>query len=100
VELDAGQLLFRQGDASDLIYVLESGELEVMRESPEGGDVLLNVVSPGDYVGEMGPLFGLNRSATVRARVPSALTGYSVKAFRNLVGDQKIPALIRGRAQP
>lgn len=96
VELDAGGNLFKQGDASDLIYVLESGELEVLRESPDG-EVLLNVVRPGDYVGEMGPLFGLDRSATVRARSPSRLTGYSVKAFRKLVGDDKIPALIRGQ---
>lgn len=95
VQLAAGANLFEQGDPSDLIFVVESGELEVLRETP-GGEVLLNVIGPGDYVGEMGPLFGLDRSATVRARSPSTLTGYSVKAFRNLVGDQKIPALIRG----
>lgn len=96
VDLPAGATLFKQGDPSDLIYVLDSGELEVLRESPEG-EVLLSLIAPGDSVGEMGPLFGLNRSATVRARSASTLTGYSTKAFRNLVGDDKIPALIRGR---
>jgi len=96
VQLEAGENLFRQGDASDLIYVVESGELDVLRTSPDG-ELLLGVVHPGDYVGEMGPLFGLDRSATVRAKRPSALTGYSVKAFRNMVGDDKIPSLIRGQ---
>jgi putative ABC transport system ATP-binding protein len=96
VQLEAGDNLFRQGDRSDLIYIVESGELEVVRQSPEG-ELLLNVVQPGDYVGEMGPLFGLDRSATVRARTPSTLTGYGVKAFREMVGDDKIPALIRGQ---
>jgi putative ABC transport system ATP-binding protein len=95
VQLEAGANLFEQGDPSDLIYVVESGEAEVVRESPDG-EVLLNIVRTGDYVGEMGPLFGLDRSATVRARCPSTLTGYSVKAFRNMVGDEKIPSLIRG----
>ncbi len=95
LQLEAGANLFEQGDPSDLIYVVESGELEVLRASPDG-EMLLNIVRPGDCVGEMGPLFGLDRSATVRAHCPSKVTGYSVKAFRNLVGDQKIPSLIRG----
>jgi putative ABC transport system ATP-binding protein len=95
VHLDAGSVLFEQGDPSDLIYVVDSGELEVLRESPEG-EVLLSIIRSGEYVGEMGPLFGLDRSATVRARSASTLTGYSVKAFRNLVGDDTIPSLIRG----
>lgn len=96
VDLPAGANLFEQGDPSDLIYVLDSGELEVLRESFEG-EVLLSLLAPGDCVGEMGPLFGLNRSATVRARSASTLTGYSTKAFRKLIGDDKIPALISGR---
>ncbi len=96
IHLDAGKNLFEQGDQSDLIYVVDTGELEVLRESPEG-EVRLSIIQPGEYVGEMGPLFGLDRSATVRARLDSTLTGYSVKAFRNLVGDDKIPSIIRGR---
>jgi putative ABC transport system ATP-binding protein len=96
VQIDAGANLFQQGDPSDLIYVLDSGELEVLRESPDG-ETLLSVIGPGEHIGEMGPLFGLNRTATVRARTASSLTGYSAKAFRNLVGDYKIPSLIRGR---
>jgi putative ABC transport system ATP-binding protein len=98
VQLDAGANLFEQGDPSDLIYVLDSGELEVLRETPEG-EVLLSIIGPGEHVGEMGPLFGLNRTATVRARTASSLTGYSAKAFRKLVGDDQIPSLIRGRTQ-
>ncbi|MEO7369954.1 MAG: ATP-binding cassette domain-containing protein [Ilumatobacteraceae bacterium] len=96
VRLDGGSVLFEQGDRSDLIYVVDSGELEVFRRSLEG-EMLLGVIRPGEYVGEMGPLFGLDRSATVRARSASTLTGYTVEAFRKLVGDDKIPALIRGR---
>ncbi len=95
LHIDAATNLFRQGDPSDLVYILETGELEVVRETPDG-EVLLSIVKPGQYVGEMGPLFGLNRTATVRARVASTLTGYTAKAFRNLVGDDRIPAIIRG----
>ncbi|HEY4610678.1 MAG TPA: ATP-binding cassette domain-containing protein, partial [Ilumatobacteraceae bacterium] len=94
--LEAGATLFQQGDPSDLIYLVESGELEAIREAPEGPQVL-GVLLSGDYVGEMGPLFGLNRTATVRALTESTLVGYSVKAFRDLVGDHTIVSLIAGR---
>jgi len=40
---------------------------------------------------------GLNRTATVRALAASTLVGYSVKAFRNLVGAHTIVSLISGR---
>ena len=94
VQIEAGANLFEQGDPSDLIYVLDSGQLEVFRDSPDG-EILLSVIEPGEHIGEMGPLFGLHRTATVRARTASSLTGYSAKAFRNLVGDDRIPSLIR-----
>ena len=45
----------------------------------------------------MGPLFGLPRSATVRARTDATVTGYTAAAFRDLVGAEQLPALIRGR---
>src|SRR3954465_14512453 len=96
IRLQAGATLFEQGDPSDLIYLVESGELEAVREAPEGPQVL-GVLLSGDYVGEMGPLFGLNRTATVRALTESTLVGYSLKAFRDLVGDHTIVSLIAGR---
>jgi len=94
--LAAGSTLFRQGDPSDLIYVVGTGQVDVIRATPDG-ELLLATLGPGDHLGEMGPLFGLPRSATVRARTDAGLTGYTVKAFRDLVGAEQLPALIRGR---
>ena len=95
VSLTAGQELFRQGDPSDLIYMIEDGELDVVRETPDG-ELLLGTLTPGAHVGEMGPLFGLPRSATVRARTDASVTGLNVKAFKDLVGPERIPSMIRG----
>ena len=96
VTLAAGTTLFRQGDPSDLIYVVETGQVEVLRETPDG-ELLLATLGPGDHLGEMGPLFGLPRSASVRARSDATLTGYTTAAFRDRVGAKHLPALIRGR---
>lgn len=95
VTLAAGQELFREGDPSDLIYLVESGGVEIVRRSADG-EIRLGSCGPGDHLGEMGPLFGLRRSATVRAVTESVLTGYSVKAFRDLVGPERLPSMIRG----
>lgn len=96
VTLAAGEYLFRQGDPSDVIYMIEQGRIDVTRETPEG-DVHLASLGPGDHLGEMGPLFGLPRSATARASEDTVLTAYGVKAFRDLVGAERLPSLIRGR---
>ena len=96
ITLAAGDTLFDQGDPSELIYVVDSGQVDVIRQTPDG-ELLLATLGPGDHLGEMGPLFGLPRSAAVRARSDATLTGYTTTAFRDLVGADQLPTLIRGR---
>jgi len=67
VHVDAGEVLFEQCTMGDLIYVVSEGELEIVHELADGGEELVKVAAPGDYFGEIGPLFNMPRSATVRA---------------------------------
>ncbi|MET1002575.1 MAG: ATP-binding cassette domain-containing protein [Acidimicrobiia bacterium] len=98
IELAAGDTLFQQGSTGDLIYVVASGELEILRELAAGGTELLAVSKTGDYFGEIGPLFGLPRSATVRARGPAEVIGYTVQAFRERLGPDGVRDLIEHKA--
>ncbi len=86
VELAKDEILFEQGTMGDSIYLVSEGEIELFRELPSGGEEVLKVAKPGDYFGEMGPLFALPRSATARARTKSVVTGYTVQGFRELLG--------------
>jgi putative ABC transport system ATP-binding protein len=90
-------VVFAQGTMGDLIYIVEQGELEIVRELPGGGEELLNVAAPGDYFGELGPLFCLPRSATARARTHAIVTGYTVQAFREQLGPGALHRLIEHR---
>jgi putative ABC transport system ATP-binding protein len=84
VALSAGQILFHQGDPSDLVYTVDSGEVEIYRELADGGEEHLAVVGPGHYFGELGPLLNLPRSASARASSDAALTAYTARLFRGL----------------
>lgn len=85
--LGAGQVLFQQGERGELIYFIESGRLDVFRIKADGTEEHLAEVGAGNYVGELGPILNLPRSASVRAIESSTLKGYTVLAFRRQFPD-------------
>ena len=82
VVLAAGAVLFCQGDRGDLIYKVEDGDIEVFQVRSDGQEEILATVGSGNYVGELGPMLNLPRSASARAKGPCRLTGFTVRAFR------------------
>ncbi|MGE2717826.1 ATP-binding cassette domain-containing protein [Mycolicibacterium litorale] len=94
IRLQAGEVLFEQGTMGDLIYLVSDGELTIVREMASGVEETLKRVTRGDYFGEIGPLFHLPRSATVRASTDATVVGYTVRAFRERLGSAGIRELI------
>src|SRR5207302_5027779 len=88
VELDPGQVLFDQGSRGDLIYVVESGEVEIVKVRADRSEEPVAVLDAGKHFGELGPLLGLPRSASARARTPAVVTGYKVSDFRRRFGGE------------
>ncbi len=62
-----GEVIVRQGEVGNSMYVVQAGEVEVLRET-EDGEVRLAVLGAGDFFGEMSIFEHEVRSATVRAR--------------------------------
>jgi putative ABC transport system ATP-binding protein len=87
VTVAAGETLFRQGDPSDHVYLVAEGTIEVLQERSDGSTDLLTVLEPGRYLGELGPLLGLPRSATARARTDCTLEIQSPQQFRARMGQ-------------
>ena len=81
VNFDAGQVIFMQEDPSDVIYVVEEGEVEIFRMTPEGAEVRLTLLAPGVYFGELGPILRLQRSASARATTATRCTAYPPEIF-------------------
>jgi putative ABC transport system ATP-binding protein len=82
LELRAGEVVFEQGSRGDLVYVVEKGQVEIVRELADGGEERLAIVRAGDYFGELGPVLNLPRSATARAKTSVVLTACTVRRFR------------------
>jgi putative ABC transport system ATP-binding protein len=97
VQLKPGEVLFEQSTMGDLIYVVSEGELDIVRELADGGEELVKLAGPGDYFGEMGVLFHMPRSATVRARTDATVIGYTAQAFRERLGVSGLGELIEHR---
>ena len=63
----AGEVVFRQGDKADRLYVIGRGQADVVRETPGHDDVVLVRLGEGQFFGEIGILGDTPRTATVRA---------------------------------
>lgn len=62
-----GQPIVRQGERGDCMYVVQSGEVEVVKATSEG-EQRIATLKEGDFFGEMSIFEHEVRSATVRAR--------------------------------
>src|SRR5690349_4917040 len=69
----AGATLFREGEDANAMFVVISGEVEVLKKSKRNVEARVAVLGPGDWFGEMSIVDIQPRSATVRALAPSRL---------------------------
>lgn len=70
---DPGSMVMREGDQAREMFVVLSGELEVLRRSRGGTEGRVAMLGPGSWVGEMSILDVQPRSATVRTLAPAIL---------------------------
>lgn len=84
VDLPAGEVLFDEGSEGDTAYIVESGEVDIVKTS-DNREILLAKRGPGEVFGEMALLLDQPRSAGVRARTDTKLIGISRSDLRNLL---------------
>lgn len=90
---EPGQEVFHQGDIGDRIYIIMSGEAEVVRESG-GEQTKLATLARGAYFGEMALLQSTTRNATVRCVEAMDVLSLPKKEF-NLLAEN-LPELRSG----
>ena len=88
-QVDAGTMLFRQGDPPDGLYLIKRGEVEIVRRIPGDEVVTLTVLGPRTIVGEMSLLDGNPRSTHAVAKTPTFGYFISSERFQMLRSDYR-----------
>jgi CRP-like cAMP-binding protein len=66
---DAGEILFRENEPGDTMFVIQAGQVRIRKDAPDGVKTLA-ILGPGDFFGEMAILNGKPRTATAEALTP------------------------------
>jgi NADH:ubiquinone reductase (H+-translocating) len=79
---EPGQVIFREGDRGDWLYVVTEGEVEVVRSVPGHGEAPVRRLGVGECFGEIALVSDVARSATVRAVSATNLLAVDREAFQ------------------
>ncbi len=96
VTLEALEVLFEEGDVSNAMYIILSGELLVYKKNK-----VIARRKTSEYIGEMGLIGSEPRSATIRAEVQSQLLEITDEKFQKEFSDhsQSLFALLKTLSQ-
>lgn len=89
-EYKAGEVIFRQGDTGNCMFVIQDGEVEAIAES-DGREFRLRTMGPNDFFGEMALFEKETRTATIRTTKPTRVLSIDKKNF--LGGIHEDPSL-------
>ena len=65
------EVIFHREDPGDSLHIIESGRVEILLPSDGGEELILAILGPGDFFGDLSLLDGAPRSATAMAREPT-----------------------------
>jgi CRP/FNR family cyclic AMP-dependent transcriptional regulator len=81
--------VFRPGDQACTLFYVISGSLTINTEEPEGRELVLGYVNPGEFIGEMGLFFKVQRrEVLLRTKGPCELAEIGYESLRQLFTHQ------------
>ena len=87
----AGQNVITQGEEGDVLYLVDSGELDCEKVFKAGDPpTFLKTYKPGESFGELALLYNAPRAATIRAKTDSTCWALDRECFNNIVKDAAV----------
>lgn len=83
----SGEVVFREGDASDTCYIVHSGQARAIHEHADGRTITLATFGRGDIFGELAMFEDERRSATVEAVRPTTVVAVLGPDMRRLMSE-------------
>jgi CRP/FNR family transcriptional regulator, cyclic AMP receptor protein len=84
-DLAAGEVVFREGDPGDAMYVVVAGKVRISKMVQGVGEEALSILGPGAYFGEMAVVDDAPRSADAIAHTTCALAVLSREGLDRLM---------------
>ena len=96
--LPRSSTVMASGDATDSLYIVLSGRLKVMMSDAEGKEVILSILGPGEFFGEMGLIDDAPRSASVVSIEACELLSIAKRDFKKCLAEnfEMAMAVMRG----
>ena len=93
-----GRTIVAEGEPSQSMYILLAGRAKVQRSDSEGKEVILAVLSSGEFFGEMSLIDDAPRSASVITLEPCEFMAVSKEAFKAMLvqSPEVTMAVMRG----
>ena len=91
-------VIMAAGDQIDSLYIVISGRLKVMMGDADGKEVILSLIGPGEFFGEMGLIDDSPRSASVVTIEPCELLSIAKRDFKKILAEnfEMSMAVMRG----
>lgn len=87
------EIIIRQGESGNCMYVVQGGRVEVLQDSLKGGEQHLAFLEAGDFFGEMAVFEKEMRSATVRAAGEARVLSVDKKALLTRIREDPLLAV-------
>jgi len=84
-----GEALFRQGDPSEMFYVVTEGRILFVKESPFGTPLILERLLPGEFVAGFAVIFDFPYPASAISDCPSRTVGYSKARLQSAIDSDR-----------
>jgi len=87
-QVEKGEILFFQSDPSDSAYIVKSGNISIILNSPDGREMVINQMRPGDMFGELGIITKKTRSTSAIAQSKSEVLTIPKRVFTEIVKSE------------
>lgn len=82
---EPGEVIYFAGDEAARLYVVAAGKVKLVRHTLSGKDVLLDLLTPGEFFGSLSALGDPNYADTAQAQTTACVLGIGAEAFRSIL---------------
>ncbi len=90
---EAGNFVYRAGDPAERLYVVADGKVKILQHAPGGRDVLLDLLTSGEFFGSLTTLGAASYADTAQLQTSACLLSIRSEDFQQILDAHPTLAL-------